>query len=78
MHNIHPRVLIVVSTVLAACSGAPDLTLQEKARFTAELVESRSQCQSYIDKLIVPVVDEKFIAQVYEEARIAHCVKPDV
>ena len=52
--------------------------MQEKAKFTAELVEARPQCQSYIDKLIVPVVDEKFIAQVYEQARVAHCVKPDV
>ena len=78
MLNVHPRLMLAVSTVLAACSGAPDLTLQEKAKFTAELVEARPRCQSYIDKLIVPVVDEKLIAQVYEEARVAHCVKPDV
>ena len=71
--------LCMIALALAACSeSVPPLTLAEKARFTSELIADRPACAVFVEKLSPVVTDEKLIAQTYEAARAAHCLKPNV
>jgi hypothetical protein len=63
---------------LTACSDKPRLTMEDKTRFVAELIAERSECNSHWVKLSVPAKDEKELSQLYEAAKAAHCLKPDV
>ena len=75
----HKFILIcMIPLTLAACTEKPLLTLEEKARFTVELIADRSDCKVYKQRLAPPVTDRKLIEQTYEAAKVAHCLTPDV
>ena len=64
--------------LLAACTEKSSLTIAEKTRFVSELIAERSECNAYWQKLSVPAKDNKALNDLYEEAKAAHCLKPDV
>jgi len=71
-------ICFLIAMMLVACSDKPSLPLQDKAKYTAELIAERSECKTYLQKLSPPVADEKIIDQTYRAAKSAHCLKPDV
>jgi hypothetical protein len=52
--------------------------LREKADFVAELIDPRPACKTHREKLLTLQHDAQDIAQVYQEAKASHCLKPDV
>ncbi len=63
---------------LAACSEELPLSVENKAKFTAELIADRSECAGYRQRLAAPTADRELIAQTYQAAKRAHCLKPDI
>lgn len=63
---------------LAACSEKPTLTLAEKTAFVAELVDARIECAEFAHKFATPAPDEQSLNALYQAAKAAHCLKPDV
>ena len=64
--------------VLAACTQKPALSPGDRAKYTAELIDKRAECAVYSKRLSSPNNDEKTIQKVYEDAKAAYCIKPDV
>jgi hypothetical protein len=62
----------------AGCTEPPSLTIAEKTRFVAELIAERVECDGYRQKLSVPAKNAKMLDDVYEAAKAAYCLKPDV
>jgi len=50
----------------------------KKTRFVAELIAERVECDGYRQKLSVPAKNAKMLDDVYEAAKAAYCLKPDV
>lgn len=75
-----PRFIIVCLILLgiAACSEKPSLSLEERARYTLELIDERPACKAYAEKLAPPVADGSVIDRTYAAATGAHCLKPAV
>lgn len=75
-----PRFVIVCLILLgiAACSEKPSLSLEERARYTLELIDERPACKAYAEKLAPPVADGSVIDRTYAAATGAHCLKPAV
>ena len=75
-----PRFIIVCLILLgiAACSEKPSLSLEERARYTLELIDERPACKAYAEKLAPPVADGSVIDRTYAAAKGAHCPKPAV
>jgi hypothetical protein len=71
-------VLCLAPLALAACSQEAPLSLDERAKFTAELIAERPECAIYRQKLSGPVANRKEVDQTYEAAKTAYCLKPDV
>ena len=69
---------LMLLTLLAACSEKATLSLEEKAKYTAELIEKTSECAVFAKRLSPPPGDSEAIRKVYEEAKAAYCIKPDV
>lgn len=75
----HPLCNIGLFVVtLVACSEKPQLSLGEKAKYTAELIEARPGCEMYAQPLSRAITDVKIVEEAYENAKVAHCLKPDV
>lgn len=70
--------VLATLTTLSGCSDTTPLSVTEKARFTAELIDARHECASFAERLAVPAISESGIAETYEAAKTAHCLKPDV
>jgi hypothetical protein len=66
------------AVLLAACSESSDLSLEDKTRFVEELIDRRIECQDYRQNLSVTAKDDKALSALYEAAKAAHCLKPDV
>lgn len=64
--------------LLSACSNTAAVNIGDKTRFVAELIDPRAECQSYHSRLLVPARDLAALDGVYKEAKLAHCLKPDV
>lgn len=75
-HSVTTACLIALC--LAACSEKPSLSPQAKAKFRAELVDERSECAHFKQKFAAPETDGKAIEQIYEAAKAAHCLRPEV
>ena len=71
-------VLALIAVTLVACSDKPQLTVQERAKYTAELISKDSQCRIYLQKLSPPVTDGRVIDEACRSAKAAHCLSPDV
>lgn len=70
--------LLMTLLTLAACSEELPLSVENKAKFTAELIADRSECATYRQRLAAPTADRELIAQTYQAAKRAHCLKPDI
>lgn len=72
--------LIGLGTValLAACSDTSSLAIDDKTRFVAELISERAECKSHALKLAVSASDTKSLNLLYEAAKAANCLKPNV
>lgn len=68
----------ILSLLLTACTERSSLTIAEKTRFYAELIDERSECLSFRRNFSTPARDEKVLKEFYEAAKAAHCLKPDV
>ena len=64
--------------LLAACSEKSSLTIEEQTRFVSELIDERVECNSYFQRLSVPAKDKQALNDLYQAAKAAHCLKPDV
>ena len=75
-----PRYIIVclIPLTIAACSEKPSLSLEERARYTRELIDERPACKAYAEKLAPPVAEGSIIDRTYAAAKGAHCRKPAV
>lgn len=65
-------------TLLTACAERSALTIEEKTRFVSELIAERVECNDYWLKLSTPAKDDNTLNALYESAKAAHCLKPDV
>ena len=74
----HCYLSCLILLALTACSEKPLLTLEEKARYTVELLSDRADCKVFGEKLVPPVTDQKLVDQTYQAAKAAHCLKPTV
>jgi hypothetical protein len=54
------------------------LSLEERARYTRELIDERPACKAYAEKLAPPVAEGSIIDRTYAAAKGAHCLKPAV
>jgi hypothetical protein len=74
--------LIMMSTgmlaLIASCTERPSLTVEEKTRFVSELIAERAECNTFRQKLSVPAKDAKALNDLYDAAKAAFCLKPDV
>lgn len=70
--------ICLIPLLLTACSEKSLLTLEEKARYTMELITEQPECKIFREKLLPTVTDEKLIDQTYQAAKTAHCIKPSV
>ena len=76
---IPPFVMAIFSMVLLmACTEKPTLTLEEKTRFVAELIAERGECVTFRQTLAVPAASAQALNDIYEAAKKAFCLKPDV
>jgi hypothetical protein len=77
-----PRLLLIPGlfslTLLTACTEQSSLAIEEKTRFVSELIAERAECNDYWLKLSVPAKDNQALNALYEAAKAAHCLKPDV
>ena len=64
--------------LLAACTQKPALSPDDRAKYTAELIDKRAECAVYSQRLSPPPSDDKAILKVYEDAKAAYCIKPDI
>ncbi len=64
--------------MLAACAPEQTLTMQERTRLVAELIAGRSECYGHLQKLSIAAKDQRALRELYEAAKAAHCLKPDV
>lgn len=64
--------------LLGACSEKPRLTMAEKTRFAMELIDGRAECGGHRQQLALPAKDDQALGALYESAKQAHCLKPDV
>lgn len=71
-------VLVILLGLAAACSDEKTLGTADKARFRAELIDPRAQCDGFRERLRAPGISEQEIAAQYEEAKRAHCLRPEV
>lgn len=49
--------LLMTLLTLAACSEELPLSVENKAKFTAELIADRSECAAYRQRLAAPTAD---------------------
>lgn len=70
--------LLAVLALLAACSDHVAPSVDEKTRLTAELIDARPACLTFTQQLSGPAADAASLRGVYEAAKAAHCLKPDV
>jgi hypothetical protein len=73
-----PLLCMCISALLVACSEKSSLTIEEKTRFVAELIAERPECNGFWLRLSTPAQDSQALQTVYEAAKAAHCLKPDV
>jgi hypothetical protein len=64
--------------LLAACSDRPALTAAERARFVAELIDERSECNSLRQQIMEQTQDDKALGALYAAAKKSYCLKPSV
>lgn len=64
-------------TALEACSAEAPLSLTDKVKATSELIAERPECAEYASK-IGGASDNRQVDQIYQLAKTAHCIKPDV
>lgn len=64
-------------TALTACSAESPLSLADKVKATVELIAERPECAEYARK-ISGAPDNRQVDQIYQSAKTAHCIKPDV
>lgn len=69
---------VCLLVTLTACAEKSSLTIEDKTRFVAELIAERAECNDHWLKLSVPAKDNKALNDLYEAAKAAHCLKPDV
>jgi hypothetical protein len=74
----HFCMFCLITFALSACSQKPQLTTEQKAQYTVELLASRSECKIFEQRLLPPVTDQKLVDQTYQAAKAAHCLKPSV
>lgn len=74
----HFFIICMIPLLLTACSEKSLLSIDEKARYTIELLANRADCKIYGEKLSPPIADEKLVDQTYLAAKAAHCLKPSV
>jgi hypothetical protein len=71
-------IAVAATVLLAGCSESPTLTLAEKTRYVAELIAERAECDHFYKELQVPAKDFKSLDAIYQAAKAAYCLKPDV
>jgi len=71
------KIVLVSLLALAACSDGHPLTVGEKARFTAEMISTESECADYRRQLAAAASDQD-IERIYRAAKRAHCLHPDI
>lgn len=74
----HFTLICLMLLSIAACSDKTPLPLEEKARYTVELIDGRSDCKIYSEKLSSTTTKDQAVNDVYQAAKAAHCLKPSV
>jgi hypothetical protein len=80
LHRAAPLVATYVAALacVAACTERPSLTIAERTGFVSELIAERVECNVFREQLTVPAKDVQALNAVYEAAKTAYCLKPDV
>ena len=69
--------LLAVASLIA-CGRESDITPQQKAKMTAEILLDKPACQPLAARLKAPDIDAATVSRIYHDAVTEHCLKPTV
>ncbi len=63
---------------LAACTDPSSLPTADRAKFTKEIIDQRPECQTFVQQLAAASSAPDAVQGIYQAAKAAHCLRPNV